>query len=264
LRRLLALGLLSLCLVPLFSADAGARPRTVVSIEFDDATAEQWNIRDTLKTHGIGATFFINSALIGTNGYLTVNQLLALQGDGHEMAGHTRHHLNLPELSASMAMDEVCGDRQVLLSEDLAVHDFAYPDGSYNPMVEAIVQNCGYNSARTAGGITPPAMCGVGCRPAETRPPVDLYATVTVPLYVPAQGLKALKSYLLSARKKARALRGGWVQYVFHRVCDGCSDRAVKPHVLHSFFDWLVSPKIAKQVKLLRVDFLTGKPGPGR
>ena len=263
-RCLVALALLTVCLVPALCSTASAKPRTVVSIEFDDATAEQWNIRDTLKTHGVGATFFINSALIGTKGYLTVSQLLQLQGDGHEMAGHTRHHYNLPDLSASMAMDEICGDRQVLIREDLAAHDFAYPNGSYNPMIEAIVANCGYNSGRTAGGITPPAMCAVGCRPAEARPPVDLYATVTVPLYVPHLGLKALKSYLLSARKHALGLRGGWVQYVFHRVCDGCSDTAVKPTVFRRFLDWLTSPRIGKQVKLLRVDFLTGLPGPGR
>ena len=87
---------------------------------------------------------------------------------------------------------------------------------------------------------------------------------MTVPLYVPHLGLKALKSYLLSARKHALGLRGGWVQYVFHRVCDGCSDTAVKPTVFRRFLDWLTSPRIGKQVKLLRVDFLTGLPGPGR
>jgi peptidoglycan/xylan/chitin deacetylase (PgdA/CDA1 family) len=93
---------------------AQARPRTIVSLEFDDAYADQWNIRDELKSHGIGATFFLNSSLLGKPGYMSVGQLLTLQGDGHEMAGHTRHHANLPDLSHDQQVDEICGDRTLL------------------------------------------------------------------------------------------------------------------------------------------------------
>ena len=242
-------------------ASAEAKPRTVISIEFDDALQDQYNMRDVLKQYGIPATYFINSALIGTPGYMTVGQLLTLQGDGHEMAGHTRHHFNLPDLSPEALRDEVCGDKQQLIDWDLAAHDFAYPNGSFTPAVQAAVAACGYNSARTAGGITPPGFCAVGCRPAELLPPVDPYATVTVPLYVPAQGFNALRSYVLKARKKSRH---GWVQFVFHHVCNGCDDRAVTPQVFRHFLGWMKSRKIAKTLKFLRVDQLTGLPGPGR
>jgi peptidoglycan/xylan/chitin deacetylase (PgdA/CDA1 family) len=263
LRRLLALAVLSLSLIPVFSAAAEAKPRTTVSIEFDDAYQDQWNVRDDLKTHGVGATFFVNSSLIGTRGYLTVNQLLALQGDGHEIGGHTRHHAHLPDLSNAMQMDEICGDRQTLNAEDLAAHDFAYPDGAYDAMTQAIVKSCGYNSARTVYGLTAPDLCKTtpGCRRAETLPPGDPFATLTVPTSVPPLGFKALQAYLLQARK---ASGRSWIQYVFHHVCDGCNANAVTPKVFRRFLDWLNRPRIARQIKNLRVDFLTGLPGPGR
>lgn len=261
-RRLLSLGcavLLIVALGPL--AAAGAKPRTFVSIEFDDQLQDQYNMRDTLKQHGIPATFFINSGLVGKPGYMTLGQLLTLQGDGHEMAGHTRNHLNLPDLSPAQQRDEICGDKELLVSWDIAAHDFAYPNGSFNAETQAIVASCGYNSARTAGGITPPSFCGPGCRAAELLPAVDDFATVTVPLYVPAQGFKAMRSYLLNARKRQPR---GWIQYVFHHVCNGCDDRAVTPAAFRRFLAWLKSRKISRQVKLLRVDQITGLPGPGR
>ena len=235
----------------------------MVSIEFDDAYQDQWNIRDELKSHGIGATFFINSSLIGTPGYMSVGQLLQLQGDGHEMGGHTRHHAHLTDLSYDQQVDEVCGDKNQLIAWDLAAHDFAYPDGAYDATTRQIVRDCGYNSARTVYGLTAPGLCKTtpGCRRAETLPPSDLFATLTVPSDVPPLGFHALQGYLLQARKaKGRT----WIQYVFHHICKGCDANAVTPQVFHRFLDWLVRPRIAKQIKLLRVDFLTGKPGPGR
>jgi peptidoglycan/xylan/chitin deacetylase (PgdA/CDA1 family) len=263
LRLFLALSLLSLSLFAVLAPAASAKSRTVVSIEFDDAYQDQWNVRDDLKAHGVGATFFINSSLIGTPGYMTLSQLLQLQGDGHEMGGHTRHHAHLTDLSNAMQIDEICGDRTTLNNEDLAAHDFAYPDGAYDPMVQAVVKSCGYNSARTVYGLTPPAACKTtpGCRRAETIPATDLYATLTVPTDVPPRGFKALQSYLLSARKSPGRT---WVQFVFHHVCDGCNANAVKPKVFRRFLDWLGRPRIAAQIKQLRVDFLTGLPGPGR
>jgi peptidoglycan/xylan/chitin deacetylase (PgdA/CDA1 family) len=259
-RLLLALACL-LALSAFMPLAAHAKPRTIISIEFDDALQDQYNQREALKSHGIPATFFINSALIGKPGYMSVGQLLTLQGDGHEMAGHTRHHFDLPGLSPAEQKDEICGDKELLISQDLAAHDFAYPNGSFDATTQAIAASCGYHSARTAGGITPPAFCSLGCRPAETLPPVDLFATVTVPLYVPAQGFKAMQSYVLHARKKARH---GWVQFVFHHVCNGCDDRAVTPAAFRRFLDWMKSKKIARSLKFLRVDQLTGLPGPGR
>ncbi|MFN2612008.1 MAG: polysaccharide deacetylase family protein [Solirubrobacterales bacterium] len=248
------------CFFVAWNAPADARPRTIVSLEFDDAYADQFNVRDELASHGIAATFFLNSSLIGTPGYMSVSQLLQLQGDGHEMAGHSRHHYNLPDLSASMQLDEICGDRTLLNSWDLAAHDFAYPNGSLSPVTQAIVSSCGYNSGRTVGGLTPPALCGPNCRPAETLPPGDLMATITVPTSAPAGGLKTLQRYLLDARR----IRHGWVQYVFHHVCDGCNRVAVRPAVFRAFLDWLKSPRIGPRIKLLRIDALTGLPGPGR
>lgn len=266
-RRLLALALPALFLSAAFASIANAhtkthaRSRTMVSIEFDDAYSDQWKLRPLLASYGVPATFFLNSALLGTPGYMSVGQLLALQGDGHEMAGHTRHHYDLPGLPAAQQIDEICGDRELLRSWDLAVSDFAYPNASFSPETQSIVASCGYRSARTVGGLTPPPLCGRVCRrPADTVPPVDLFATLTVPAVDPSIGVAVLEKYVLGARR----LKRGWVQFVFHHVCESCNSSSVRVQTLTKLLAWLRTPKIAPTVRVLRVDSVVALRGRAR
>jgi peptidoglycan/xylan/chitin deacetylase (PgdA/CDA1 family) len=258
LRRALVLASLSLCLAALALPAPAASARTMVSIEFDDAFSEQWALRPLLSARGVPATFFVNSSLLGTPEHMSVAQMLTLQADGHEIGGHTRTHLALPALSLTAQRDEICGDYARLRAEDMAVSDFAYPYGSYNPQTQAIVSSCGYRSARTVTGVTPPRFCGRRCRAAESVPPADVLATVTVPPIGAEARLATLQRYV----KQAKRLRRGWVQIVFHHVCDGCNEKAMSVATFTSFLDWLRSPRMAPTVRLLRVDSVVAMKGP--
>ncbi len=230
---------------------AARNSRTMVSIEFDDAYADQWDLRPLLQRYGVPATFFVNSALVNTPGHMSVGQLLALQGDGHEIGGHTRDHRNQPDLNPADQTDDICGDYEQLRAWDLAVSDFAYPNASFSPLTASIVSSCGYRSARTAGGLTAPGACTISaCRPAERIPPADPLATLTVPLINPTIPLNALKRYVLNARRYKR----GWVQIVFHHVCAGCDPKATPVEYLTRLFQFLRSKEIAPSVRVLRVD----------
>ena len=91
---------------------AGAAANTVVSIQFDDGYASQYQTRAMLSAHGMHATYYINS---GTRppefGNMSWAQLHDLANDGNEIGGHTIDHADLPTLSTSAATAEVCNDR---------------------------------------------------------------------------------------------------------------------------------------------------------
>jgi peptidoglycan/xylan/chitin deacetylase (PgdA/CDA1 family) len=147
---LVVAGVLGALLLP---AVAAAGP-TIVSLTFDDGTADQYAARTMLAQNSLDATFYVNSNNIGTSSsFLTWDQLSDLAADGNEIGGHTLDHVDLTTVTTAEATRQVCDDRQALGSHGFAVTDFAYPFGASNSSVESIVRGCGYQSARRAWGL---------------------------------------------------------------------------------------------------------------
>jgi hypothetical protein len=70
---------------------------------------------------------------------------------------------------------------------------------------------------------------------AETIPPADAYGTRTPPN--PKQGttLATIEGYVTEAATHG----GGWVQIVFHHLCDGCDAYSVTAADLEGLLAWL-------------------------
>jgi peptidoglycan/xylan/chitin deacetylase (PgdA/CDA1 family) len=209
-----------------------AKVRTVVTIQFDDGVADQAGTLAILKAHGMHATFFVNSAVVGDAEHMSWRQLKKLAAAGNEIAGHTLHHVGLKALKTAEARKEVCGDRNRLLKRGFEPTSFAYPFGSYDSGTEDVVRDCGYNSGRGVSGIS---YKGGRAVYAETIPPLDAYSTRTPPN--PKQGatLATLKDYVRQAEQHG----GGWVQFVFHHLCDGCDAYSVTVPTFTALLDWL-------------------------
>ncbi len=221
-----------------------APPKTVVSLTFDDDTASQYDLGYThaLQPHAAVGTFYVNSGTVGLQNFLTWDELSTLQGAGNQIGGKTTNGVDLTSVDQTTATQQVCGDRQALLAHGLTADAFAYPFGSSNASVEAIVNACGYGSARQGGGL------GVGSPTggisAETLPPTDWMATRSyAPGTVTAANLQAIVS-------NASAKGGGWVPIVIGRVCDqtldpswygACSTGSnhIELADLNTFLDWL-------------------------
>jgi peptidoglycan/xylan/chitin deacetylase (PgdA/CDA1 family) len=227
---------------------ASASP-TIVSLTFDDGLDNQYQVRGMLAQNGLHATFYIVSGEVGTTGELTWDQIGQLAADGNEIGGHTLTHPDLTTLTTDQATHEVCDDRQALISHGYTVTDFAYPYGAYNASVEAIVQSCGYSSARRAWGLCPVADTLSQCAaepwakdPVEPLPPPDIYATRTIPEIMSTDTLAGLENVVT----RTESLGGGWVTFVFHNVCDGCNANGywTSPSLLSAFFAWL-APRAA-------------------
>lgn len=206
---------------------------TFVSLTFDDTDEDQLSIREALAANGIRATFYVNSARIGSvaadlPAYMTLEELLSLQAEGHEIGGHTKHHLDLSMLEHDEVVRQVCGDRERLQRLGLRPQTFAYPFSSQSPDTVSIVRSCGYSAARIINR-------GSGAWPLVVPPP-DRFA---IPIAASVQAtttLKDLQTFILDAERAGDA----WAVLTFHRICEvGCSSTAVKPSLFVPFVQWL-------------------------
>jgi peptidoglycan/xylan/chitin deacetylase (PgdA/CDA1 family) len=165
-----ALAVLALAVLAAAGATTGraATAPTVVTIQFDDGSADQYAALAMLNAHGMHATFYVNTGFVGDATHMTWTQLSDLHAAGNEIGGHTLHHVDLTDkkLSDDDKRHEVCDDRKRLVQQGFATVSFAYPYGAYDQAAQALVKSCGYLSARSAGGVVPDG------KSAETVPPV--------------------------------------------------------------------------------------------
>ncbi len=235
-------------------ATASATHPLTVSLTFDDGTADQMTAQQLLKKHAMVGTFYINSSFIDSQGFMTRADLETLAANGNEIGGHSFNHPSLISLSAGEANRQICMDRNTLLSWGFPVTSFAYPFSDFNPSVESTVQACGYNTARTVGGLRSPHSCNE-CPAAEPIPPVDMYATRTPDDINTTWTLQDLKNTVTRAEAN-----GGWLAFNFHHVCDACDPRSIRASVLDQFLAWLQprsGPTIRTTVKAVQ-QVLTG------
>src|SRR3954471_19325829 len=219
---------------------AHAAPLTV-TVGFDDGYADQTRAADVLGRAGMPATFFVISGLLDRPGRLTMAQTLALEAAGNEIGGHTVDHPFLSTQTTAQQRTEICSDRAALAAKGLTIRSLAYPHGDFSAETEQIAAACGYASARTIAGIG----CGGGCVPAESVVPADPFATRA---YTTNQTTTLAR---LEGLVTAAEPGGGWLQLVFHHVCDpaeGCGPDTVTPTTLGALVGWLAGEGTAGRV----------------
>ena len=196
---------------------------TVVSLTFDDGDADNYDVRSILAENKLHATFYIVSGFTNSNGYMTGNQLRDLYNDGNEIGGHTLSHIKLTSVRGADLKREVCQDRSNLIAYGFDVISFAYPFGHYDDESRQTVIDCGYGNAR-----------GVSDGP-ETIPPADAHGLRAMPYIVSDTRLPKMIRYVTDVESNG----GGWAIFVFHHVCDGCDQYAIKPQMFSQFAQWL-------------------------
>lgn len=208
-----------------------------MSLTFDDGSQTQYAAREALNAHGMHGTFYVNSGLVGSttrDWHMTWSQLQDLARDGNEITGHSLTHAHLSRRRGTDLRREICQDRSNLLAQGFApVTSFAYPYGEYDSTVTAMVQRCGYSSARQVSGIRS-SDCGT-CPFAETIPPKNRGAIRAPRDIGSGTTLATMKQDVTQAEKHG----GGWVVLVFHSVCNACDTLSVRPDQLTAFLDWL-------------------------
>lgn len=246
-RPILAVLLALTLTAPGVACAQGDRPAprhpVTVSLEFDDG-ALQGDVAPLLARHGFRATFFVNSARIGTPGALTWDDLRTRAARGNEIGGHTRTHPDLTRLSPAQQRREICGDRAALVAHGLRPVSFAYPYGRYTAQTKRIVRLCGYATARRASGLRAP-------RYAVNRLALaDPLAIPTLPAPLDTTTAEDVERQILDAEQHG----GGWVQVFWHRLCDDdCFRYSWPAQRLDDFLTWLRGRADAGAVHVLPV-----------
>jgi hypothetical protein len=214
----------------------GKHETTVVSLEFDHAFTDQLPAIGVANGLGMKVTVFAMSGRLGLPGYLSAAQLVALQASGNEIGGHTVDHEDLSQLPPAAQRQAICADRTALEADGLDVTDFAYPFGHFNAATPGIVRTCGYQSARGVGGLATPG-CRILCfgPGAESIPPASPFDTRTDDSVLEMTRLATIERYVMQSEQAG----GGWVQIIFHHVCDGCDLYSVTLPTYSAFVTWL-------------------------
>lgn len=222
-------------------AASAATPKAIISLTFDDGfISDTTNVEPVLQEYGMNGTFYVISDRVGTSGYMSWDQIAALYAAGGDIGGHTVDHVNLAPLSEADVRQQVCGNREDLLSRGFPATSFAYPYGTAGTMTaedEQVVEDCGYDSARSS--LWYGADCTSGCT--NPLPPPDPFMTTVIGWG--ENGLSALEAEVTEAESE-----GGWGQLVFHGVCDPTTDvtcddtdgsTVTDPVVFDAFISWL-------------------------
>jgi peptidoglycan/xylan/chitin deacetylase (PgdA/CDA1 family) len=147
----------------------GDLPAKTAAITFDDGFRSVYeNAFPLLAGLGIPATIFVPTRFVGAAGPMSWpgidqwvgtpyenelrcvdwNQLRELQGEGWEVASHTRSHPHLPRLEDDALITELTESRE-RCAEELGTEcrTLAYPYGEYDDRVRAAVRDLGYMGA---------------------------------------------------------------------------------------------------------------------
>ncbi|GAA4038861.1 hypothetical protein GCM10023063_25150 [Arthrobacter methylotrophus] len=238
-----------------FAAPAHAAANTVVSLTFDDGNADQLTAEATMKSLGLSGTFFITTGWIGQPTYLTTANLQQIAADGNEIGGHTVTHPDLVSLTAAESTRQICDGRVALMNMGFKVTSFAYPFASEDPATEALVKQCGFNSARGLGDTSSPDPSTATLPAADTIPPANPYITAAPDEVDSTWTLQNLEDQVTHAQSAG----GGWVQLTFHHIAVGTDPTlTITPTLFSQFATWLAQQKTAGTVAVQTVDQVIG------
>lgn len=126
-------------------------PDRPIVITFDDGYADNLlNAIPILEKYRLKATVFVISSSVGQEDYLTWEQIKKLQQHNTEIGSHTSNHVALAGLSNQERLKEVT-ESKAALEEKLGtpIHFLAYPYGSYDAEMPAVLKQAGYRGACT-------------------------------------------------------------------------------------------------------------------
>ena len=141
-------------------------PSKTIAITFDDGYENNYtNAYPVLKNLGLHATIFIVPALVGTDGYVTWDQIVEMSESGVITIGsHTMTHPWLPSQPDQKMDSEIRDSKRAIeshLNKEVSV--FSYPLGGFNKNVREKIIKAGYKIA-------------VATNPGRKYPKHDLFA----------------------------------------------------------------------------------------
>ena len=127
----------------------GTLPDKPVIITFDDGYADNYvTALPILEKYNMSATIFIVPNLIGTEDYLSWQQVTQLVQRHIEIGSHTLSHIAMDEISEEQQRREASESKLVLEQQvGKPIRFLAYPFGQFTAATEKILKEAGYRGA---------------------------------------------------------------------------------------------------------------------
>jgi len=132
-------------------------PAKPIMISVDDGYVDDVRtILPALRRWHMVASFFVITGRTTEPGFMTSDQIRALDRAGMDVGDHTAHHVDLRLPAPRALRSEIAGSRRTLEALlNHPVYSFAYPFGAFNDRVLQAVHAAGFVLAyTTAGGTT--------------------------------------------------------------------------------------------------------------
>ena len=125
--------------------------RTGFLITFDDGTTDHFTTAASiLERNGLTGVFFVNTDLVGKDGYLSPSQCRELVARGHAVESHSHEHKSLINLSSDESRWQLTESRSRLKEWGLGQWDLLAPPGGYfDAALMQTAKSCGYSGLRT-------------------------------------------------------------------------------------------------------------------
>ena len=139
-------------LVKAIQEGADLPPRPVI-ITFDDGDTSVYTTAfPVMQKYGLTGVVYIVGNYMGTDGYMSADQIKELVAAGWEVGSHSRSHRDLSRLDPEVQRMEIVEARKVLQeATGDPVLSFAYPFGIMNSAVGDYVHFAGYIAAMGLG-----------------------------------------------------------------------------------------------------------------
>lgn len=127
------------------------KTRGKVIICIDDCREDSVNNSlSVLNKYGYKATFFAVKAWVGTTGNQSLQQLLDIQSQGHDIGNHTSTHVDATGLTYNQLVQEYGGMMNWMIKNGLtsAPDHIAFPDGIFTPTALQVMKDCGIKTGQ--------------------------------------------------------------------------------------------------------------------
>ena len=124
-------------------------PSHPIILTFDDGYEDFYTAAyPVLHTLGLRATSFVITGKVGLSGYLTWDQIRAMQASGLvQFESHTVDHADMGHMPLSRAVYEMAASKAILEQQTgTQVLYFCYPAGHYRPGDISLLWSTGYNA----------------------------------------------------------------------------------------------------------------------
>jgi peptidoglycan/xylan/chitin deacetylase (PgdA/CDA1 family) len=205
----------------------------LITVTYDDGWESVYKTAlPELQKYGIHTTQYVLTGTENYPGYMSWDQIKAVQKAGHEVACHSVNHPDLTSLDGQDLKKQLTGCKDTLSKQlGTSILDFASPYGSYNDTTISTIKKV-YGSQRNINGVI---VDGISDNDVNLQSNFDRYNIigVTVRRDTTVTQLQQLINYA--------AARNGWLVLTYHQADDGPSQYGIDPAAMDKQLAYLSS-----------------------